>query len=560
MSFRAILVLAWLPLASQEPAPSRVADVYSPGDRAHWVFEKEGARIGACSSRYEGEVDLVDARAHLFRARVSLDVSPDIEQRISTDLWTDAEGRPLFADFRLEMGDVFASVALTAGGEPARAAIRQGPAQRELDVELPAGAYVLANNVLAHLELVLALNAPAPGESVTVPMFSLNVLQGFEVELERVEDRADEEGGALLAVYRDSLGETLVVDGDRRLVRLEVPSQSLVMRRVDEPALEFTIEPPDGPRPMEGLEVEEVTILHGDVSLAGTVTRPPGVDGPLPAVFFVSGSGGQDRQGFASGIDVGTHEILDRLTREGFLVLRVDDRGVGASTGPTEGMTFDDLVSDARACVNHLRRRDDVDPARVAVIGHSEGGQTAPILAAEIPEIAAIVLMAAPGRGLLAITREQYRAMSERRGDDEAERERFVGQVDDFFARLLAGEELEAEEYPAELAMLLPARAWLQSHARQDPVANLERVRCPVLVLQGARDIQVSVERDAPRIVEALERGGNGDHELVVFPELDHLFKRSHSDAPSGLEYLTDRPVDGEFLDVLVEWLSARLD
>ena len=74
-------------------------------------------------------------------------------------------------------------------------------------------------------------------------------------------------------------------------------------------------------------------IVDGDVSLAGTISRPKGVTGKLPGVFFLSGSGGQDRDGFAAGLDVGTHEILDHFTRAGFLVLRVDDRGAGASAG-----------------------------------------------------------------------------------------------------------------------------------------------------------------------------------------------------------------------------------
>src|SRR5262249_58570341 len=99
----------------------------------------------------------------------------------------------------------------------------------------------------------------------------------------------------------------------------------------------------------------------------------------VPALTFLSGSGGQDREGFSSGIDLGTHEILDRLTREGFLVLRFDDRGVGASTGPTQDIVFDDLVGDGRRAVRYLLARPDVDPKRVAVIGHSEGGLSAPV-------------------------------------------------------------------------------------------------------------------------------------------------------------------------------------
>ncbi|NOT31539.1 MAG: hypothetical protein HOP15_13915, partial [Planctomycetes bacterium] len=108
------------------------------------------------------------------------------------------------------------------------------------------------------------------------------------------------------------------------------------------------------------------------------------------------------------------------------------------------------------------------------------------------------------------------------------------------------------------VAAFIPGRHWFKSHLGRDPLAPLAAVRCPLLILQGGRDVQVSAERDAPKILTALDAAGHEDHELHVFPVLDHLFKRA-GERPSELDYLKSRPVDAEFLDALVAWLKARL-
>ena len=120
------------------------------------------------------------------------------------------------------------------------------------------------------------------------------------------------------------------------------------------------------------------------------------------------------------------------------------------------------------------------------------------------------------------------------------------------------GEPLDAAKLAPELAAFVPARAWLKSHIGRDPLATLAKVRCPTLVCQGGRDVQVSAERDAPKVLAALDGAKNPDHELKLFPTLDHLFKKA-SDSPSELDYVRSRPVDAEFLDALAAWLHARL-
>ncbi len=548
-------------LAPSPPQAGSIRERYAPGEQALWAFELGGKRIGHCWSRYAGEVDLAGSSAHRFTSQVLLALdspSGTLEQRFSGELWTDGAGHPLRFELQAAVSDAWSAVELSFAGEEAVAAILQGRQKTEMTRPVPAGARLLANNFLGHLELALVLDPPSADGAKTYPMFSGNTLQAFQLKVEHAEDLEGATDGAV-AVFTDSLGERLRLDRVGKLVACEIPAQKLVLRRVDEDLEPVAIQRPSSPGAGADFASEEVVIADGQVSLAGTITKKKDAAGRLPAVFFVSGSGGQDRDGFSSGIDLGTHEILDRLTREGFLVLRVDDRGVGGSQGPTEALTYDDLVADARACLRFIASRPDVDPARIAAIGHSEGGETVPILAAEGSALAAIVLLAAPGRTMPAIVREQilYQRRIEGAGDEELER---LGEtVESFFEQLARGEEIDAEELPELLVLLSGARPWLESHLRQDPIATIQKVRCPVLILQGGRDIQVSAERDAPPLAAALDQAGHADHQLVVFPELDHLFKKTAGEQSSGLEYLKSRPIDSRFLDTLSTWLKTRL-
>lgn len=538
--------------ALQQPAaaPRSVAD-FQPGAEACWTIEQGGQRLGECATRYEGEVSLGSLRAHLFHDQVRLELatpSGKLRQLFTVALWTDSAGHPLRLDSRAQIGDSKSAVEGTFVGGKAELVVRQGSSEKPVSVKVPDGVYLLTNNFVSQLELALRLAPEGP-----LTLFSANALQTFPFTRKRVETP----DGAL--VYEDSLGERLTLSPEHELMLLELPPQKLTMRRVEEKVERFTIELAPSV-PAADIEREEVEIVDGDVSLAGTLTRKKGLvaeGGKLPAIFFLSGSGPQDREGFSSGIDVGTHEILDHLTREGFLVLRVDDRGVGASRGPTQDMDFDDLVEDGRRAVRFLLERPDVDPKRVVLIGHSEGGISAPILATTEP-IAAVVLMAAPGRTLEELLGEQLRFGRKLQGAKPEELAAFDHELDVFLDHIAKGEPIPKEGLAPELAAFVPARAWLLSHLGRDPLVVLKQVRCPILILQGGKDVQVSAERDAPKLVAALDEVKHPDHELELFPALDHLFKKA-SDPPSELDYLKARPVDAEFLDALAAWLRARL-
>lgn len=558
--FAALFALVAVSVAPRNPDDHTLSQRYRAPEKSVWVFEVEGARIGEHASHYLGREDVAGASAHHFRGWVRLNAPGpgNVQVRFAADLWTDDHGHPLRFEQQTLVGETYAKVELAFEGGKAKAHILQGTSKRDVEVKADPATLLLANNFLSHIELALALIDP--GHDASLPLLSGNTLQPLTYKLTAKGKFEEQRDGQQLTgeEYTDSLGERLrVVDG--RLVEVAVAAQKLVIRRSDETFEPFTISPPAARVTANDFDGENVRIARGEGSIAGRITKPKGTPGKLPALFFVSGSGAQDRDGMSDGIDIGTHEILDRLTREGFLVLRVDDRGAGESSAPPENMSYDDLVGDARACVEFLARRDDVDAKRIVLVGHSEGGETVPLLAVENPSIAAIVLMAAPGRSVIDIMIEQNRMGLEQSGVKGAELEKQLGEVSALLRRLASDETIDPNSLPEDQRAILSQRAWIQGHARQDPIATVRKVRCPVLILQGAKDFQVSLERDARALEAALKDARHPDFELRAFPALDHLFKRSPGEKSEFADYMKDRRVDAEFLDVLCAWLRPRV-
>jgi pimeloyl-ACP methyl ester carboxylesterase len=544
----------------------RVGDVFRPGDESHWTVDAEGKPIGEVWSIYAGLVDWPGAaagtmKAHRFLGGVRLKQTialGEIEALRTGDLLTDDLGRPLRFVERLKTGEVYGSVEVAIAEGKASCHVVNGSVGKDVEVAIPPDVFLLANNFVSHLELLAALHPPKEGAPTKAPVFSPDVLQLVPFELRHQgpftskwnDDAVEGE------VFRDSLGEVLKVMGDGKLLELDLSAAGIQFRRVDAPSPKLEIEPQKAAA--KAFDSEPVVVENGEVRIAGTITKPKGASKPRPAIFFVSGSGAQDRDGTGGGVDLGTHEILDRLTEAGFLVLRVDDRGAGATTGPAGDVSYDDLVGDARACVDFLMKRSDVDRERVAVIGHSEGGETAPILACERP-LAAIVLMAAPGRDLKAILREQKRRALEELHIPEADVEAELAVHAKFLDLACGVGPIDPKEVRADYAPFLKNRRWFQSHFRHDCITQIRKVKCPVLIAQGGKDMQVSPELDAPALKRALDEEKHGDATLRLFPDLDHLFKRCTTTPPSFADYLKARPVDPEFLDVLTAWLTTRL-
>lgn len=318
------------------------------------------------------------------------------------------------------------------------------------------------------------------------------------------------------------------------------------------------------------------------ITLCGTLTLPPG-DGPHPAVLLITGSGPQDRDETLM-----QHKpfwvLADHLSRHGLAVLRVDDRGVGESTGDFHSATSADFATDAAVGFHYLQQRADIDPTRVALLGHSEGGLIAPMVAADNPEVAAIVLMAGPGVDGQRILELQQRLLLEAQGVPPSgiavQQERQAALIDivgadmdpsELSARLdahcertyddLSLAERQAagslEEYKSTIRRQV-GTPWMRWFLRHDPAPVLSRVACPVLAVNGGKDLQVDPEQNIPAIAAALAAGGNGDVTTVVLPGLNHLFQ--HCETGGIGEYgLIEETLAPEFLAVVEEWLGKWL-
>jgi hypothetical protein len=360
---------------------------------------------------------------------------------------------------------------------------------------------------------------------------------------------------AALAVA--SLRATAVVGADGRMATLVIPVQAAraerfaggtdlpPLRGMDRPAPDYTA--PAGARyTAEEVRVPVTTPAGDTFSLGCTFTKPLGAGGRLPAVVTLSGSGQQDRDEdlwpLADGYRI-FRQVAERLAAAGIAVLRCDDRGFGASGGPLDRATIADFADDASAKLAWLRTRPDVDPRRVALVGHSEGGMTGPIVAARDPALAALVVMAGPAKPMRAVVRDQLRwRIQSIEGLEAGER-----------ARLAAEAERQADAVVnGPGAYMAWARDW-------DPLPTARRVRAPTLILQGALDRQVTAGQ-ADSLAAAVRAGGNRDVTVRVFPRLNHLFLVSPTDgSPTEYAALTDFAVPAEVLDTMAVWLQRRL-
>lgn len=279
-------------------------------------------------------------------------------------------------------------------------------------------------------------------------------------------------------------------------------------------------------------------------TLAGTLTVPKNASGPVAAVVLISGSGAQDRD---AGIPVVPgyrffRQIADTLGRRGIAVLRLDDRGWGASGGAVESATTEDLAADTRAAVEWLRARADVDPARVGLVGHSEGAIIAPMLAVADARIDAVALLAGPSWTGRRIMDFQLREALQGQG--------LAGAVlDSAFARGVTERDAAAARIP-----------WVRWFMDHDPLPVARRVRAPVLVLHGQTDRQVTPEQ-AEELGAAILQGGGTDITVRVFPNLNHLFipdPDGRAD-PASYAALPSKEVPAEVLGALADWLAEKL-
>jgi dienelactone hydrolase len=289
---------------------------------------------------------------------------------------------------------------------------------------------------------------------------------------------------------------------------------------------------------------EEVHVSGpGGITLGGTLTRPADARGLVPAVVTITGSGQQDRDEyipFAGGIRL-FRELADTLSRRGIAVLRLDDRGVGASGGVASTSTSADFADDIRAAIAYLRTRKDIDPDRIGIIGHSEGGAIAPMVAASDQRLRAVVAMAAPGEPGIEISMAQNKYLVDRDSS-------LTPTQRDSILRAARG-------------ALDPAKQtipWVKFWMSYDPAPTARQVKAPTLIVQGATDRQVPVDQ-AEKLAALIRAGGNRNVTVRVFPATNHLFVDDPSGDFNAYDKLRTNRVSAAVLGVIADWLATTL-
>lgn len=328
--------------------------------------------------------------------------------------------------------------------------------------------------------------------------------------------------------------------------------------------------------------VEDVVVENrsAGVQLAGTLTRPADPKQVKAAAVMITGSGPQDRDE-----TVFKHKpfwvIADHLAGQGYAVLRLDDRGVGASTGDFKQATSADFVTDIAAAVDYLQAREDIPADKVGLIGHSEGGMIAPMLAAERPDLGFLILLAGPGIPITELLAEQKYLIAKTMGQDEdalqqqrvedlafhqqlvqwASGDDYAEQVTQYLQQALSEDGVSAAQLQlaVENHLKMVNTPWFRYFIAFDPAPYLAQVKTPLLALNGSLDVQVAAESNLAGIERTLQAAQHPDFTTLALPRLNHLFQTSNTGATS--EYVqieeTFAPVA---LQAMVNWLNKRYD
>jgi pimeloyl-ACP methyl ester carboxylesterase len=334
---------------------------------------------------------------------------------------------------------------------------------------------------------------------------------------------------------------------------------------------------PVKPYPYSSEDVKFDNPVAEGVTLAGTLTLPK-EGGKFPVAILISGSGRQNRDEELLG-QKPFLVLSDYLTRHGIAVLRYDDRGVAQSTGDFSKATTADFATDVEAAIAYLKTRPEIDPKHIGLIGHSEGGIIAPMVAARSKDVAFIVMMAGtgmPGRELLPLQAELIGRASGMSEEELKTSKEINTHIFNLVAKTPDLDKLrpELKSYLQEVVGKLPAsekpkgvsdedfiqtqinqvaNPWMVYFLNYDPIPALKKVKCPVLVLNGDKDLQVPSKENLPLIRKALKH--NHSAEIVEFPGMNHLFQECTTGSPDEYAKI-EETLSPKMLKVTTDWIG----
>jgi len=361
----------------------------------------------------------------------------------------------------------------------------------------------------------------------------------------------------------------------------------LNLKKVVDPV---TASRPQTPKPPFPYKSEDVVYFNKDKSIqyGATITIPEG-EGPFPALILITGSGQQNRDEELVG-----HKpfavIADYLTRQGYVVLRVDDRGIGQTTGDVKSATSKDFAADVNVGLDYLKGRKEVATNKIGMLGHSEGGMIAQMVAAERPDISFVVSLAGPGQKIIDLMVDQNRAVLLAGGVSKENVEDYlklykllvpviINAPSDSMARMAAtvvfsrwmqntpketvikttgvSNENEIEKFVNSFAATMRS-PWFSYFLKYDPAPYIEKMKAKTLVLNGDKDIQVLSQPNLAGWRAALVKSGVKKYDIIELKGLNHLFQ--HCNTCSLLEYgQLEETIAPEVLDAIGTWLKANV-
>lgn len=356
-----------------------------------------------------------------------------------------------------------------------------------------------------------------------------------------------------------------------------------LVRGTEQKIEQLKAEKPSEPLPYSE---EEVAFKSGRILLAGTLTTPK-QEGTFPAVVLLTGSGAQNRDEEIYGFKI-FQKIADYLTRNGIIVLRYDDRGVGGSTGNTMQSTTEDFANDALAAVEFLKKQKNIDQKKIGLLGHSEGGIIAPMAAINSDNISFIVTVSGFGvNGGDILLEQQNQILKVNKVSDEMinlnlDLQKKINtalinnkDLNEIKKDIRTFSEKDFESLSAEVKKSIQNKEayinsmvnsqivmfnnpWFRYFVKYDPAPALEKVKIPVLMIFGGLDLQVPVNQNKPKMEEALLRGGNKNYKSVVFPKANHLYQEAKTGNPSEYSELPKEFVNG-FLETIKDWIEETV-
>jgi len=468
-----------------------------------------------------------------------------------------ADWRPVELTFDATVRGQAQTIRTTVQGTTATSAISTGGQTTEKTDTIDAAAVlILPGGFFSPYEALAArLRSAAPGTDIpiySVPGVSFSGRVG-ESTTEQIQTTARliaaRRTRVTLALPGAPVEITIWSDETGRMIRLSAPGQSLEVVREDIAAVSsrtVTISRPND---------ERVNIPSNGFSLAGTISRPASAVGKLPAVVLVGGAGPTERDGLAFGVPI-LGELAGAIADAGFLVVRYDKRGIGQSGGRAESAGLLDYVEDVRAAIKMLERRKDVDPKRIAVIGHSEGGTVALTAASKEKRIGAVAVLGTPGMTGADIVLAQQQRLLNRSALSAEDRQKKIDAQKRIHDAVISGKGLELLAPDVRRAV---DNVEYQTLLVADPAKILIDVRQPLLIVQGDLDTQVEPP-NADRL-EALARARKNAKpvEVVKLPGVNHLLMPATTGEVDEYPTLKDKHVSPAVTQAIVTWLKKTL-